>query len=125
MIETSNSLLAFWPVRRLTEFLVIIVGVVLSFYMEDLRQDLEKGEYKDQLIDELIVASNEDLGRSFDPLNLNECLVAGVLIKDLLSEERELSDEKVADSYLTIVKKCTRVLSTVRHLSTANRIWLP
>ena len=32
--------------------------------MEDLRQDLEKGEYKDQLIDELIVASNEDLDKS-------------------------------------------------------------
>ena len=105
--KPSNNLLSLWPVRRLTEFLVIVVGVVLSFYMEDLRQDLEKGEYKDQLIDELIVASNEDL-RQIQRIqeNLNECLVAAeVLIKDLLSEERELSDEKVADSYLTISQK--------------------
>ena len=43
----------------------------------EIYKDLEKGEYKDQLIDELIVASNEDL-RQIQGIqeNLNECLVA-------------------------------------------------
>ena len=96
-----------WAVRRGTEFLVIVIGIVLSFYMEDLRQNLEKQEYKDQLISELIVASSEDLKQIGSiQSNLNECLVAAdLLIKDLASGGRELSDERIAEAYLTISQK--------------------
>lgn len=47
--------------RYLVEFLVIITGVVLSFYLDDLRQLNEKKGYKDTLIEELLVTSQEDL----------------------------------------------------------------
>ena len=43
--------------RYLVEFLVIITGVVLSFYLDDLRQLNEKKGYKDTLIEELLVTS--------------------------------------------------------------------
>ena len=47
--------------RYLVEFIVIITGVVLSFYLDDLRQLNEKKGYKDTLIEELLVTSQEDL----------------------------------------------------------------
>ena len=48
-------------VRHLLEFVIIITGVVLSFYLDDLRQLSEKESYKDTLIEELLVTSQEDL----------------------------------------------------------------
>ncbi|MDP6147136.1 MAG: hypothetical protein QF513_04995 [Gammaproteobacteria bacterium] len=47
--------------RYLIEFIVIISGVFLSFYLDDMRQLGEKKEYKDTLIGELIITANEDL----------------------------------------------------------------
>ena len=48
-------------VRYLLEFVIIITGVLLSFYLDDLRQLGEKESYKDTLIEELLVTSQEDL----------------------------------------------------------------
>ena len=48
-------------IRYLLEFLIIITGVLLSFYLDDLRQLGEKESYKDTLIEELLVTSQEDL----------------------------------------------------------------
>jgi len=47
--------------RYLIEFIVIISGVFLSFYLDDMRQLAEKKEYRDTLIGELIITANEDL----------------------------------------------------------------
>ena len=44
-------------VRYLLEFVIIITGVVLSFYLDDLRQLGEKESYKDTLIEELIATA--------------------------------------------------------------------
>jgi hypothetical protein len=41
--------------RYILEFIIIITGVVLSFYLDDLRQLNEKESYKDTLIEELLV----------------------------------------------------------------------
>ena len=40
----------FHYVRYVLEFLIIITGVLLSFYLDDLRQLGEKESYKDTLI---------------------------------------------------------------------------
>ena len=47
--------------RYVVEFLVIITGVLLSFYLDDLRQLNDKKSYKDTLIEELLITSQEDL----------------------------------------------------------------
>ena len=47
--------------RYFIEFLVIITGVLLSFYLDDLRQLNEKKNYKDTLVEELLITSEEDL----------------------------------------------------------------
>jgi hypothetical protein len=43
--------------RYLIEFIVIISGVFLSFYLDDIRQLGEKKQYKDTLIEELIITA--------------------------------------------------------------------
>ena len=47
--------------RYLLEFLIIITGVLISFYLDDIRQLNEKKGYKDKLISELLVSSEQDL----------------------------------------------------------------
>ena len=70
--------------RYILEFIIIITGVVLSFYLDDLRQLNEKESYKDTLIEELLITSEEDL-KQIEKItyDLNQ---VQVFIKQLLSD---------------------------------------
>jgi hypothetical protein len=94
-------------IRYFLEFIIIITGVVLSFYLDDLRQLNEKESYKDTLIEELLITSKEDLNQiekiTFD---LNQ---VQVFIKELLADlddgKKGIGDAEIAEKYLFITQK--------------------
>ena len=93
--------------RYILEFIIIITGVVLSFYLDDLRQLNEKESYKDTLIEELLVTSQEDLKQikkiTLD-LNKVQAFIKELLL-DLEDEQKDISDSEIAEKYLFITQK--------------------
>ena len=94
-------------IRHLLEFLIIITGVLLSFYLDDLRQLGEKESYKDTLIEELLVTSQEDLKqieKITEDLKLVQDYIAEILA-DIEDGKKDLADSIVAEKYLFITQK--------------------
>ena len=94
-------------VRYLLEFLIIITGVFLSFYLDDLRQLGEKESYKDTLIEELLVTSQEDLQqieKITGDLKIVQNYIAEILA-DIEDGKKDLEDSTVAEKYLFITQK--------------------
>ena len=94
-------------IRYLLEFLIIITGVLLSFYLDDLRQLGEKESYKDTLIEELLVTSQEDLKqieKITEDLKLVQNYIAEILA-DIEDGKKDLEDSTVAEKYLFITQK--------------------
>ena len=93
--------------RYILEFIIIITGVVLSFYLDDLRQLNEKESYKDTLIEELLVTSQEDL-KQIEKITLDLNKVQS-FIKELLlyleDKQKNISDSEIAEKYLFITQK--------------------
>ncbi len=93
--------------RYILEFIIIITGVVLSFYLDDLRQLNEKESYKDTLIEELLVTSQEDL-KQIEKITLDLNKVQEFikeLLLDLEDEQKDISDSEIAEKYLFITQK--------------------
>ena len=93
--------------RYILEFIIIITGVVLSFYLDDLRQLNEKESYKDTLIEELLVTSQEDL-KQIEKITLDLNKVQAFikeLLLDLEDEQKDISDSEIAEKYLFITQK--------------------
>ena len=94
-------------VRYLLEFVIIITGVVLSFYLDDLRQLGEKESYKDTLIEELLVTSQEDL-KQIEKITADLTIVQEnitEILADIEDGKKDLSDAEVAEKYLFIIQK--------------------
>lgn len=93
--------------RYILEFIIIITGVVLSFYLDDLRQLNEKESYKDTLIEELLVTSQEDL-KQIEKITLDLSKVQSFikeLLLDLEDKQKNISDSEIAEKYLFITQK--------------------
>ena len=93
--------------RYILEFIIIITGVVLSFYLDDLRQLNEKESYKDTLIEELLVTSQEDL-KQIEKITLDLNKVQSFikeLLLDLEDKQKNISDSEIAEKYLFITQK--------------------
>ena len=93
--------------RYILEFIIIITGVVLSFYLDDLRQLNEKESYKDTLIEELLVTSQEDL-KQIEKITLDLNKVQSFikeLLSDLEDKQKNISDSEIAEKYLFITQK--------------------
>lgn len=93
--------------RYFIEFLVIIIGVLLSFYLDDLRQLNEKKNYKDTLVEELLITSEEDLKQitkiTADLDKVQEFI--DEFLKDIEDGIKDLDDDQIAEKYLFIVQK--------------------
>ena len=93
--------------RYFIEFLVIITGVLLSFYLDDLRQLNEKKNYKDTLVEELLITSEEDLKQitkiTADLEKVQEFI--DEFLKDIEDGIKDLDDDQIAEKYLFIVQK--------------------
>ena len=94
-------------IRYVLEFIIIITGVVLSFYLDDLRQLNEKESYKDTLIEELLVTSQEDL-KQIEKITVDLNQVQA-FIKEFLTDiedgKKDISDAEIAEKYLFITQK--------------------
>ena len=94
-------------VRYLLEFVIIITGVLLSFYLDDLRQLGEKESYKDTLIEELLVTSQEDL-KQIERITADLTIVQKnitEILADIEDGKKDLNDAEVAEKYLFIIQK--------------------
>ena len=93
--------------RLIVEFLVIISGVLLSFYIDDVRELQNKKLEKDILIEELVITAKEDLQQI---LNLKKDLVEvqeniSLFLNDIQDKKKDLTDQKIAINYLFISEK--------------------
>lgn len=101
MIEMKSNF------RYLLEFLIIITGVLISFYLDDVRQLNEKKGYKDKLISELLVTSEQDLtqiGNITKDLNQVQDNIA-MMLEDINDGSKDLQDNIIAEKYLFVTQK--------------------
>ena len=93
--------------RYLLEFLIIITGVLISFYLDDVRQLNEKKGYKDKLISELLVSSEQDLAQIENitkDLNQVQNNIA-TMLEDINDGFKDLQDSIIAEKYLFVTQK--------------------
>ena len=93
--------------RYLLEFLIIITGVLISFYLDDVRQLNEKKGYKDKLISELLVSSEQDLAQIENitkDLNQVQGNIA-MMLEDINDGSKDLQDSIIAEKYLFVTQK--------------------
>ena len=93
--------------RYLLEFLIIITGVLISFYLDDVRQLNEKKGYKDKLISELLVSSEQDLAQIENitkDLNQVQNNIA-TMLEDINDGSKDLQDSIIAEKYLFVTQK--------------------
>ena len=93
--------------RYLLEFLIIITGVLISFYLDDVRQLNEKKGYKDKLISELLVSSEQDLAQIENitkDLNQVQDNIA-MMLEDINDGSKDLQDSIIAEKYLFVTQK--------------------
>ena len=93
--------------RYLLEFLIIITGVLISFYLDDVRQLNEKKGYKDKLISELLVSSEQDLTQieniTKDLYQVQDNIT--MMLEDIDDGSKDLQDSVIAEKYLFVTQK--------------------
>jgi len=93
--------------RLLVEFIVIIFGVLLSFYIEDFRELQNKKLEKDILIGELVITAKEDL-KQIQNLKRDLMKVQGniqIFLEDTNDNRKDMADKQIAINYLFISEK--------------------
>ena len=93
--------------RLLVEFIVIISGVLLSFYIDDFRELQNKKLEKDILIGELVITAKEDLKQI---QNLKRDLMKvqdniKIFLEDTNDNRKDIADKQIAINYLFISEK--------------------
>ena len=93
--------------RLLVEFIVIISGVLLSFYIDDFRELQNKKLEKDILIGELVITAKEDLKQI---QNLKRDLMKvqdniQIFLEDTNDNRKDMADKQIAINYLFISEK--------------------
>jgi len=93
--------------RLLVEFIVIISGVLLSFYIDDFRELQNKKNEKDILIGELVITAKEDL-KQIQNLKRDLMKVQGniqIFLEDTNDNRKDMADKQIAINYLFISEK--------------------
>ncbi|MDA8608009.1 hypothetical protein N9L56_05045 [Gammaproteobacteria bacterium] len=93
--------------RLLAEFIVIISGVLLSFYIDDFRELQNKKLEKDILIGELVITAKEDL-KQIQNLKRDLMKVQGniqIFLEDTNDNRKDMADNQIAINYLFISEK--------------------
>ena len=93
--------------RLLIEFIVIISGVLLSFYIDDFRQLQNQKLEKDILIGELVITAREDL-KQIQNLKRDLMKVQGniqIFLEDTNDNRKDMADKQIAINYLFISEK--------------------
>ena len=93
--------------RLLVEFIVIISGVLLSFYIDDFRELQNKKLEKDILIGELVITAKEDL-KQIQNLKRDLMKVQGniqIFLEDTNDNRKDMAYKQIAINYLFISEK--------------------
>ena len=93
--------------RLLVEFIVIISGVLLSFYIDDFRELQNKKLEKDILIGELVITAKEDL-KQIQNLKRDLMKVQSniqIFLEDTNDNRKDMADKQIAINYLFISEK--------------------
>ena len=93
--------------RLLAEFIVIMSGVLLSFYIDDFRELQNKKLEKDILIGELVITAKEDL-KQIQNLKRDLMKVQGniqIFLEDTNDNRKDMADKQIAINYLFISEK--------------------
>ena len=99
--QTSRT--AIWP-RRAIELIAIVISILLSFFLEDLRQENEEKEKKDDLVKDLRLVVTEDQKQIAALRNTLEqsLLCIARLQDDISSGHKDLTDAAALDSLLCV-----------------------
>ena len=86
------------------ESIAIIVSVLFSFYLEDLRVTNEKTNYKNELVKNLKAIINEDLINIQNIKELQNRAYAGadLIINDMIDGKMDLDKKEIAENYLLV-----------------------
>ena len=85
-----------YVVKYSFEFVVIFLGILISLYFEDARQDRLENERKNKSIEQLINVIDQDINQINNFIMLQEVsLESSDILYDLLNNEINLSEEKI------------------------------
>jgi len=85
-----------YVVKYSFEFVVIFLGILISLYFEDARQDRLENERKNKSIEQLINVIDQDINQINNFIKLQEVsLVSSDILYDNLNNEINLSEEKI------------------------------
>ena len=95
--------------KYFSEGTIVMLSILISFYLEDIRVTNEKSNYKNELVVDLqkIIDSEIDQLENIKKLQ-NRCLIAGEeLLSDLLNKDQQLSDREIAERLLLLMQRGT------------------
>ena len=85
-----------YVVKYSFEFIVIFLGILISLYFEDARQDRVENERKNKSIEQLINVIDQDINQINNFIKLQEVsLESSDILYDNLNNEINLSEEKI------------------------------
>ncbi len=85
-----------YVVKYSFEFVVIFLGILISLYFEDARQDRLENERKNKSIEQLINVIDQDINQINNFIKLQEVsLESSDILYDNLNNEINLSEEKI------------------------------
>ena len=85
-----------YVVKYSFEFVVIFLGILISLYFEDARQDRVENERKNKSIEQLINVIDQDINQINNFIKLQEVsLESSEILYDNLNNEINLSEEKI------------------------------
>ena len=85
-----------YVVKYSLEFVVIFLGILISLYFEDARQDRVENERKNKSIEQLINVIDQDINQINNFIKLQEVsLESSDILYDNLNNEINLSEEKI------------------------------
>ena len=85
-----------YVVKYSFEFIVIFLGILISLYFEDARQDRVENERKNKSIEQLINVIDQDINQINNFIQLQEVsLESSDILYDNLNNEINLSEEKI------------------------------
>ena len=85
-----------YVVKYSLEFVVIFLGILISLYFEDARQDRVENERKNKSIEQLINVIDQDINQINNFMKLQEVsLESSDILYDNLNNEINLSEEKI------------------------------
>ena len=95
--------------KYFSEGTIVMLSILISFYLEDIRVTNEKSNYKNELVVDLQKIIDSEINQLENIKKLqNRCLIAGEeLLSDLLNKDPQLSDREIAERLLLLMQRGT------------------